>query len=150
MTEAETKAAEYWAQQAATKWRADAADSADPTLKHGGGGGTSGGMETVDAKIAASEARTDTKFAELRGDLKDFATSKDLRNNVWGAALALITVGAALVAFGGDRFDAGVGIADMKVVQVERDNKQDEAVDRIEGKLDQLIAAQTKPTVPQK
>lgn len=109
-------------------------------LKTGGGGGTSDGMDAVDAKIAASEARTDTKFAELRGDLKDFAK----KSTVWQAAATIIAVVLAAIAFGGDRFDAGMGVGDMKAAQVERDQKQDQAVQSIESKLDQIIAAQPK------
>jgi hypothetical protein len=120
-------------------------------LNHGGGGGTSGGMETVDAKIAAAEARTDTKFAELRGDLKSFATAKELRNAVWGAAAVVIATVLAAIAFGGDRFDAGLGMADVRQAQLQRDDKQDEALKSIEGKLDKLIEAQqAKPAPTQK
>lgn len=116
-------------------------DIAEP-LKHGGGGGTSGGMDTVDSKIAAAEARTDTKFAELRGYLKDFATARELRGTVWGAAATIIAVILAAIAFGGDRFDAGIGMADIRQAQLARDADQDRAVKSIEGKLDKLIEAQ--------
>lgn len=112
-----------------------AAELPEDELKHGGGGGTSGGMETVDAKIAASEARTDTKFAELRGDLKDFAT----KGTVWQAAATIIAVILAAIAFGGDRFDAGIGMADVAQNQIQRDAEQDQAVKRMEAKLDQLL-----------
>ena len=108
------------------------------SLKSGNGGGNSGDMETVDAKIAAAEARVDTKFAELRGDLKNFAT----KSTVWQAAATIIAVVLAVIAFGGDRFDAGVGLADKQVAQSQRDQQQDDAVKRIEGKIDQLIAGQ--------
>ena len=104
-------------------------------LKHGGGGGTSGGMDAVDAKIAAAEARTDTKFAELRGDLKDFATAKEMRNTVWGAALTLGAIILAAIAFGGDRFDAGLGMADTHQKQLQRDAEQDAKFDEILKRL---------------
>lgn len=97
-------------------------------------------MDTVDAKIAAAEARTDTKFAELRADLKDFAT----KSTVWQAAATIIAVVLAAIAFGGDRFDAGIGMADTQQKQLQRDQQQDQAVQRMEGKLDQLIAAQKR------
>lgn len=98
-------------------------------LKHGGGGGTLPPMETVDAKIAAAEARTDTKFAELRGDLKDFAT----KGTVWSATAtiiaSLVATFLAVLAFGGDRFDAGVGaggaLAPYAEQQRARDAQQD-------------------------
>lgn len=113
-------------------------------LKHGGGDGTSDGMETVDAKIAAAEARTDTKFAELRSDLKEFATTSQLRATVWGATAVIIATGLAAVAFGGDRFDAGMGMADRIAEQKARDQIQDQSVQRIEGKIDRLIEAQER------
>lgn len=109
-------------------------------LKFGGGGGTSDGMDTVDAKIAASEARTDTKFAQLRSDLKDFAT----KSTVWGAMGTAVALILASIAFGGDRFDAGMGVADVRQGQIERDAKQDASVKAINDKIDRLIAAQEK------
>jgi hypothetical protein len=112
-----------------------------PRLKSGSGGGTSDGMDTVDAKIAASEARTDTKFAELRSDLKDFAT----KSTVWQAAATIVAIILAAIAFGGDRFDAGIGMADHRQAQMQRDQAQDQSVKRIEGKIDQLIEAQKAP-----
>lgn len=107
----------------------------DEPLKHGGGGGTSAGMDMMDAKISAAEARVDTKFEQLRGDLKDFAT----KSTVWGAAATIIAVVLAAIAFGGDRFDAGMGLADKQAVQMQRDAKQDQDVAAINQKLDKLI-----------
>lgn len=101
------------------------------SLKHGGGDGTSSGMDSVDAKIAAAEARTDTKFTELRGDLKAFAT----KNTVWGAAGSLFLGVLAVLAFAGDRFDAGIGQADTRQAQLERDQRQDAKLDEILKRL---------------
>lgn len=134
----ETKRAQWRAMQEEAQRKASAAKASD--LKHGGGDGTSDGMETVDAKIAAAEARTDTKFAELRSDLKDFAT----KSTVWGAMGTAVALILAAIAFGGDRFDAGMGMADVKQAQVERDARQDASVDAINKKLDVLIAAQER------
>lgn len=113
-------------------------------LHSGGGGGTSGGMDTVDAKIAAAEARTDTKFAELRADLKDFAT----KGTVWGAMGTAVALILAAVAFAGDRFDAGVGMSDKIAEQAERDAKQDRAVTDMNSKLDRIIAGQEARRAP--
>lgn len=115
------------------------------TLNPGGGGGTSGSMETVDAKIAAAEARTDTKFVQLRSDLKDFATKGDLHKTVWGATAVIIATILALASFGGDRFDAGLGMADQRQAQLERDAKQDAAVGSINSKLDELLEKAAAP-----
>jgi hypothetical protein len=108
-------------------------------LKKGGPGGTSGGMDTVDSKIAAAEARTDTKFAELRGDLAKFAT----KGTVWAAAGTLggtiLAVLLAVLAFGGDRFDAGMSassaVAPFVAAQRERDAAQDKKLDEILSRL---------------
>lgn len=111
-------------------------------LKQGGGGGMSGGMDTVDAKIAAAEARTDTKFAELRGDLnaqfgeiKTQLASKAGTGTVIGTGLGLFAAVAALIAFGGDRFDAGLGMSDVRQAQLERDQRQDAKLDEILKRL---------------
>lgn len=94
----------------------------------------------VDAKIAASEARTDAKFAELRGDMRtgfadirtDFAgilgeikemradiggrldhvekATSGLRANIWFAAIAAVGLVAAMLAWGGDQFGRGLDI----------------------------------------
>lgn len=123
----------------------DALGAENRTLKHGGPGGTSGGMDVVDSKIAAAEARTDTKFAELRGDLAKFAT----KETVWAAAGALggtiLAVMLALAAFGGDRFDAGMSatgvLAPFAEAQRERDAAQDQKLDEI---LRRLPPAETR------
>lgn len=122
--------------------------SVSTPLNHGGGGGTSGSMETVDAKIAAAEARTDTKFAELRGDLQKFATKGTVWGAVGSAVAAILGVLLALMAFGGDRFDAGLGQADVRQAQLERDAKQDADVVGMNSKLDALLqkAVEAKPT----
>ncbi len=113
-----------------------AAAQADFHLKTPTGGGTLPPMETVDAKISASEARTDTKFAELRGDLKEFAT----KNTVWGAAataiVSILGVLLALVAFGGDRFDAGVSAGSALSPYAEQQRERDQAQDR---KFDEIL-----------
>lgn len=106
-----------------------------PVLKHGGGGGTSNGMETVDAKIAAAEARTDTKFAELRGDLAKFAT----KGTVWGAMATALGIVLATASLAGNRFDAGMSVrssleavsAGQKVRDAEQDRKLDEILRRL-------------------
>lgn len=123
----------------------------------------------TDTKIAAAEARTDTKFAEMRGDFADlrgsfsdmrgdfttlraeFATLRaDLKgyatkSTVWQAAATIIAVVLAAIAFGGDRFDAGIGMADIHQAQMQRDAKQDEAVSQMDRKLDKLIEQTKRP-----
>ena len=103
------------------------------SLKHGGSGGTFGGMDNVDAKIAAAEARVDTKFAELRGDLSNFAT----KGTVWGAVGTAVAIGLAVAAFGGDRFDAGMSSQSAVAALTEEQRNRDEAQDK---KFDEILA----------
>ncbi len=104
-------------------------------LKHGGGGGTSGPMEPsmkdyVDARDDAIESRLSAKLDTL-------AT----KATIWGAMGTAVALILAAIAFGGDRFDSGMGMADVKVAQDERDMRQDESMRQINEKLDRLIAA---------
>ncbi|MEH3047986.1 hypothetical protein [Sphingomonas adhaesiva] len=101
-------------------------------LKSSDGGGMLPPMDTVDAKIAASEARTDTKFAELRGDLSRFAT----KGTVWGAMGTALGIVLAVAAFGGDRFDAGMTVKDAVQASVADQRARDASQDR---KLDEIL-----------
>ncbi len=77
----------------------------------------------VDAKIAASEARTGEKFAALRGDFRaDFesmrgeikavaASTSGLKTTVIGTGIAVVAIVIAVLAYGGDRFGAGADIS---------------------------------------
>jgi len=108
----------------------------------GGGGDTYDPMDAVDAKVAAAEARVDTKFAELRRDLDGFSTKSTVWRGVASTIAAIVTaVGVILtvLAFGGDRFDAGVGAGSALSPYVEqqrqRDKRQDEKLDQILERL---------------
>ena len=95
-----------------------------PPLQFGGGGGNSGGMDVVDAKIAAAEARTDAKFADLKGDLRVIATSTaGLKSTVIGTGLAVIALTLAAMAYGGQMFGTGMDaqtVADRAAISVEQ------------------------------
>lgn len=108
-------------------------DAENRALKSGSSGGTFGGMDNVDAKIAAAEARVDTKFAELRGDLSNFAT----KGTVWGAVGTAVAIGLAVAAFGGDRFDAGMSSQSAVAALTEEQRNRDEAQDK---KFDEILA----------
>ncbi len=99
---------------------------ANRTLKQGGPGGTSGGMDATDSKIAAAEARVDTKFAQLRGDLEKFST----KSTVWGAAGTVVAILLAVAAFGGDRFDSGMSISSAMSTFYDAQKKRDAEQDR--------------------
>ncbi len=87
----------------------------------------------MDAKVAAAEARVDTKFAELKGILNQFAT----KNTVWGAVGTAVAIGLAVAAFGGDRFDGGMGVSGIVQPIVSAQTKRDEAQDK---KLDEILS----------
>lgn len=108
--------------------------SSEPELPlyGGGGGGTSGGMDLMDAKISASEARTDTKFAELRGDLKNFAT----KGTVWTAVGTALGIMLAVAALAGNRFDAGMTIRSTVEAVTADQHRRDSAQD---AKLDEIL-----------
>lgn len=109
-----------------------------PGLKEGGGGGTLPPVEIVDAKIAAAEARTDTKFAELRGELKLLPT----KATVWGAVATGVALILAALAFAGDRFDTGMSIGAQTQTIVSEQHKRDDAQDK---KLDEILRRLPKP-----
>jgi len=89
--------------------------------------------EYVDARDDAIESRLGAKLDKL-------PSSDTVRNNIWGAALTVLGILLAVLAFGGDRFDAGIGQADSRQTQLERDSDQDNSMAEINEKLDILIA----------
>jgi len=96
-------------------------------LKGGGGGGTSGTMDTaiIDAKIAASEARADTKFSQVLGKLEGMdgkltrieADNIRTRSTVRTSAIALgalfVSIAALLVAAISSSFNIGAKVGDV-------------------------------------
>lgn len=108
-------------------------------LQHGGGGGTFPPMEAVKAQIEAAEARTDTKFSELRRDMDAFATRGTVWKGVASTIAAIVTaVGVilAVISFGGDRFDAGVSAGGALSPYAEQQRQRDAAQDK---KLDEIL-----------
>ncbi len=82
--------------------------------------------EEIDAKIAASEARTgerfaelrgdfNTRFEEIRGDIRELRASMPTKGTVIltgiTSVLALGALMVGLLAYGGDRFGAGADIS---------------------------------------
>src|SRR5205085_2383505 len=75
----------------------------------------------VEAQIAAAEARTDTKFGELRGDLRVISQSvAEVRAGqrathalVIGSAIAAVAVIVATLGFGATWFGLGINASDI-------------------------------------
>lgn len=98
-------------------------ETRERALKFGDGDGTSGGMDVLDAKIAAAEARTDTKFAALTGKLDLMNSRLDgikdatsgLSFNTWLAAGSAVGVVLAAMAIGVSQFGNGVMVTTAAV-----------------------------------
>lgn len=90
----------------------------------------------VDAQDGAIETR-------LMARIEKLATTETVRNNIWGAAIAIIATILAVLAFGGDRFDGGVNASAMMREQGNRqaatDRAQDAQLEVMNQKLDVLI-----------
>ena len=125
--------------------KADKAELADELnrLKGGGGGGTSDGMvplkEYVDKADEAVETRLNARFDRL-------AT----KETVWGAAVTVLGILFAVLAFASDRFDGGLSVqsalepaltqmrheaSQQRVEQARRDLQQDRKLDEILSRL---------------
>lgn len=80
-----------------------------PAPAFSGGPPTGGDMSIIDAKIAASEARTDTKFAQVLARLDNIdERTKGLKANIWLATATAIGLVFAALAFGVGQFGNGV------------------------------------------
>lgn len=126
------------------------------SLKTGGGGGTFGFMEPaskeyVDLKTALTSAQNDARFSEVLSEIRSLRGLVEGKPSTWqmigavfaGAATILGVILAAL-AYGGDRFDGGIGLADQRQEQIQRDADQDAIIKR----LDALLATPAKSTGP--
>lgn len=73
-------------------------------------------MSEVDAKIAAAEARTDTKFAEMMGELRLInqklehveKSTAGIRLNIWLAAATAVGLVVAVFSWGTSMFGVGM------------------------------------------
>lgn len=108
-----------------------------------GGGGMEPGVpmkDYIDARDDAVESR-----------LKQLLHSIPTKATVWGAVATGIGTLLAILAFGGDRFDGGVGASGLLRTQAERhaaiDSAQDSKLELIDQKLDILITqTSVRPT----
>jgi hypothetical protein len=68
----------------------------------------------VEAQIAAAEARTDTKFAELRGDLRVISqTMTEIRGGQRATHALVVGSALAAVAFGATWFGLGINASEV-------------------------------------
>lgn len=130
-------------------------------MSSGGGGGTFDDMSAVDAKIAAAEARSDTKFAELLGELKLInvrldhveRTTGGMRSTVIGTGIGVVAVVIAVMAYGAQWFGVGMdaqAVADnaaRSVVQTAQPqiDALNARYNEMNSKLDQLLQAVATP-----
>ncbi len=113
MSNLDTSMQELWEKMRQSK---EALRTQDASLKSGDGGGTYTGMSIIDAKIAAAEARTDTKFAQVLARLDAIEKSTSgLRLNVWLAAATALGLGIAAMAFGASQFGNGIMVTTASV-----------------------------------
>lgn len=121
----------------AMQQKASIASGGQLPLFGGGGGGTSGGMDsaTIDAKIAASEARTDTKFAKLDGKLDlilervetvraqstdAHSEARTTRRTVVGTGISVAALLVALFALYTNGFNVGSKVSDVARVEAQQ------------------------------
>jgi hypothetical protein len=128
-------------------------------LQHGGGSGTSGSMDAVDAKIAAAEARTDTKFSELLGEMRLMNQRLDhverstsgMRSTVIGTGIGVVAVVIAIMAYGAQWFGIGMDAQQVSDRAVQSAlSKVEPKMNDLDVKLDQLLqTTRPRPVAPQ-
>ena len=117
-----------------TEGVADSKVEADPMQSYA--------KDYVDQKLETERARTDTRFAELSGKIDTMSAMIEGRlrgiPSRWEMWLGLLGVVVAVVgmvftglSYSGGRFDAGIGLADQRQEQLQRDEAQDERLDQI-------------------
>jgi hypothetical protein len=109
-------------------------------------GGSGGGRGPVDPKVSMKDyvdARDDAIESRLSAQLDKLPTAASMRNNIWGAALTVLGILLAILAFGGDRFEAGMSVSPQIVAgqqaQRKTDDSQDARLEMMDRKLDILI-----------
>lgn len=107
------------------------------------------GLRTeIGAELKAFRTEIGAEIKGIHSDLSALKTGALGRRELWGAALTTIAtvlgVGLAVLAFGGDRFDAGLSaqslMEQIEQNQAERDAAQDTRFNQIIERLDALAA----------
>lgn len=109
----------------------------------------------IDRSMDAVRAQNDARFAEVLTEIKGVGVRLDHIEKgqispwqVWGAALTSFLAVLAVLAFGGDQFGLGAGLAEQRQGQIVRDQAQDEKLTEIITRLDALLAAQATQAAP--
>lgn len=105
----------------------------------------------IDRSMDAVRAQNDARFAEVLSEIRDIRgliatkpSTWQLVATVFAGAATILGVALAALSYGGDRFDGGVGMADQRFEQIQRDEDQDAIIRR----LDALLAEQATLTTP--
>lgn len=108
----------------------------------------------VDAKAEATRAQNDARFSQVMSRLETLSmkletatlhmpTTSSMFGTAAASVIAIIGLGVAILAFGGDRFDGGMGAASITMDQAisarETANRNAERLDDVDKKLDVLI-----------
>lgn len=110
--------------------------------------------EEMDAKIAAAEARGDTKLANLNGQLALIAEKlDDVRQgqvtSFWGVAGLIAAAVAAILtalAWGGDNFNTGREVgAQLAGIEAKLDSQMSSGTEAMAQKIEQSAARQAEP-----
>ena len=110
-------------------------------LKQGGGGGNSGGMEHASKDyVDSAVSRLEGKIEALSSKLDHMPSTGAMLLTAGGTVVSILTLGLAILAFAGDRFDGGIGLADQRQQQLERDRMQDETLKRLDAIMTRLDA----------
>lgn len=134
--------------QAEAEARFAQTDEADHLISRGRGGTLPpmepASREYVDLKTALVSAQNDARFSEVLSEIKGLRQDISGKPSTWqmvgaifAGAATILGVILAVLAYGGDRFDGGVGIADQRQEQSERDADQDAVIRRLDALLDE-------------
>lgn len=124
-------------------------------LKKGEGDGTSDGMEHRIRRLEDDmrEVRTDVRgirsdLAEIKGQLSRMPSTATVFGATFTAAVAIISVTLAVLAFAGSRFDGGLGLSDWRMEQQIRADELDRRHHDVLSQLDALRATLATRATP--
>lgn len=130
------------------------------SLQNGEGGGTFDDMEMMDAKIAAAEARTDTKFTEVLGELKRIETATSgTKTTVIATGIAAVALVVAIFGWGSQMFGTGLNAQSVAIqaanaaisASTSRFDTLDARYDKLDTQMSTILEAinrQTPKAIP--